>query len=329
MQLSALTKGRIEQLLDGGGLPPTWDEARTLYKTLHRIATEESGVEAQTLPAIDDEKLRTIVETTHVLPPYKRMAASHFASKILQWGQEHAIQYVQRQLEDRELWLKDNGYFRYNSTEIKKTKEELQKHEKQPDLVIQGALAITHNDPTPPLYYQDVFDHKMVNELREYQEQKIMRLDGHSISVKIDYLETGIRLTYSISGNDYVKGFVAIEVSSLGSVAVYFRWIPIRDDEQFRTALRVGWGLVGAAQLCLHTHAIFGASGDANAYFMLPKYASGNIQSLPFSKPGLYSYPSTWNVVITHFGDIIERLTGAKDIEEYLNNARTELWSAG
>jgi hypothetical protein len=330
MQISALTKGRIEQLLDGGGLPPTWDEARSLYRALHRLASEAPGAQPG---AIDDESLRTIVEATHSLPPYRRAVASHFASRALQWGQQNAIQYVQREIEDREIWLRDNGSWDHrHSEDIKRTWGELQKNQERPERVIEGAVAFAHSDPTPPLYYQDIFVPEMVNELKEYQEQKIMRLDGHSVHVNIEYLENGIRLTYSIARSaDYIKGFVAIEVSSLGAVAVYFRWIPIQDNKLMGMNRLVRWGLVGAVEMCLHVHALLAASGEAHAYFILPEHMTGNMGFLPFSEAGLYKYSSSWEIITAqtaHFGSVIQNLTGEEDFKKFLIDAKQEYWAA-
>lgn len=326
MQLSALTKGRIEQLLDGGGLPPTWDEARTLYRALHRLASEAPGAQTS---AIDDENLRMIVEATHALPPYRRAVASHFASRALEWGQQNAIQYVQREIENREIWLRDNDYWSHHSDDIKKSWDELHKNRERPKQAIEGAVAFTHSAPTPPLYYQDIFVHKMVSELRDYQEQKIMRLDGHSIHVNIEYLETGIRLTYSIArSGSYVKGFVAIEVSSLGGVAVYFRWIPTQDNKLMSMNRLVRWGLVGAVEMCLHVHALMAASGEAHAYFILPGHMTGDMGFLPFSEPGLYKYSSSWDVMTAHFGSVIQHLTGEEDFKKFLVDAKQEYWAS-
>src|SRR6185312_12205248 len=101
------------------------------------------------------------------------------------------------------------------------------------------------------------------------------------------------------------------------------------DDEQRRVDRLVGWGLAGAAQLCLHTHSIIGASGIANADFILPHYTSGNFGSISFAKPGLYNYSTAWQVMLKNFGAVIERLADTKDIKKYLTNVKHELWSEG
>ncbi|WP_461634636.1 hypothetical protein [Glutamicibacter soli] len=314
------------QLLAGDGNPPTWEEANTLYATLQHMVQEDAGTDVRENDDIDLEELRLIVESTDLLPPYRREAARHFATKILRWGQENSTRYIEIYLNEMEHNSKKNGYFRLDKN-IKKSREELNNHLWQRSKVIEGTVAIAHTSPEPPAYYQDVFDGELLLELTGFQEQKIMRLDGHQIRVEVDYLETGIRITYVVCNSYYVKGFVAIEVLSSGVVAVYFRWIPAQDDERERLIRSVAWGLAGSIRLCIHTHGAFGARGNMNSCLLLPEYNLDESRNFNLEKLKIDEYGKVFNATIAHFGDIFERIIGDKGVEDYLHESKYTLWS--
>lgn len=298
-EIQHLAKNRIEQLLAGQGRLPNWGETLTLARALKHFAAK--GFYEQDL---DDTSLRTAFASTHLDLPRERVIAEHFGRRVFDWGQQNVVERVSRTLENKD---RRSSLLADARQDIKDSRAALRSNQRQPSQVVEGAVAVSHTDPVPPACYQDVFDQDKLEEIEDlFELSGLIRPGSHHTSVTVERLETGVRVVVQIyEFISYIKAFVVMEALSSGSVAVYFRWIPLESDEQQRNERLLKWGLRGAARLCLHTHKILGASGTTHAYIGVPMQGAKPVNASLIPRiplPESDSLSSIANSVSTHFG---------------------------
>lgn len=305
-----LTKLRIQGLLEGKGKLPGWEEVRTLVEAMQHYAGEKLD---QDPDRAYKAKLQAIVTATHVPappPPCERDIAKHFAKRMLQWGQQNIVDYLTRDLDDPHRTSMSVSARR----DIKQNKELLRANDRHPDEVIEGAVAIAHASPDIPLDYQKVFSRNLPAKLNDFQQWGPFRPNGGNANDRVEFLETGLRqLTAIYKYGSSIRVFVVIEALSVGSVSVYFRWIPLVSDKDHRLD-RLLRGVISAIKACLYTHHLYlGASGTVNACIAFPG-STYDVSRIPLPSEELDRFEQ---FIVKHFNTPINQIAGLNKNDDY------------